>query len=306
MTFASLRKPYYAPILAEIVAMILFRVVVFIACLVSVSLACDGAETRVYYTGHSFSVGPHEWMGVLCKQSGIEGYESLGRQMAGASRVVTHWNIADARNTAKAALQQGNVDVLVLCPNMQIPDDGIDQFVDLALKHNPNVRVIVQGSWMTWDGLGPQGITNSERDERPVSEIRDRTTKHMDDIREQLRGINRRVGREVCTLVPLGTAVVRLREMVAAGTLPGFDKPSKLFGDNIGHALPPVSHMATYMFYAALFHRDPRPLPGLGSNNWTKALGKPPEGLTAILKQIAWDTMQAEPLSGLNPSPPKK
>jgi hypothetical protein len=258
-----------------------------------------GAACRVFYTGHSFSGGPHEWMWILCQQAGVEGYESLGRQMAGASRVVTHWNIADERNRAKQALQQGSVDVLVLSPNMQMPDEGIDAFVELALKHNPPVRILVQGSWLTWDGLGPQGITNTQRDERPVAEIRDRTARHMEEIREQLRSVNRRVGRDLCTLVPVGAGVVRLRELVAEGKLPGFERPAQLFSDDIGHASPAVSHLATYMFYIALFQKDPRPLPGLGSNNWTKKWGTPPKELAPLLKTVAWEVMQGEPLSGL-------
>lgn len=183
---------------------------------------------------------------------------------------------------------------------MQMPDEGIDAFVDLALEHNPNIRILLQGSWMTWDGLGPKGITNTERDGRPVSVIRDRTAKHMEEIREQLRSVNRRVGREVCTLVPVGTGVVRLRERLAAGKLPGFKKPSDLFSDDIGHPSPAISHLTTYMFYIALFHRDPRPLAGLGSNNWTPPWGSPPKELAPVLQTVAWEAMQGEPLSGLS------
>jgi hypothetical protein len=119
---------------------------------------------------------------------------------------------------------------------------------------------------MTWDGLGKGGIKNSERDTRPVSEIRDRTTKHMDEIRAQLRATNARIGREVCTLIPVGSAVVRLRELIAKGKLPGFDKPSQLFVDDLGHGHPVIGHLCTYMYEIAAFHRDPRGLPGLGNN----------------------------------------
>lgn len=254
---------------------------------------------RVFYTGHSFSGGPFEWMAILAKQGGISGYEALGRQVLGGSRVISHWDLAEPRNQAKAALRKGNVDVLVLSPNMQMPDEGIDRFVHLAMEHNPEIRVLVQGSWMTWDGLGKGGITNALRDERPVSEVRERTIRHMGEIRDQLRQINQRVGRNVCRLVPVGLGVVRLREMIAEGSLPGFQKPSQLFSDDIGHAHPAVSHLTTYMFYAALFSRDPQELAGLGNNGWTQKWGQPPKELAGILKRVAWETMRNEPLSGL-------
>ncbi len=250
------------------------------------------AETRVFFTGHSFSgVG---WVEILCKQAGVTDYVNLGRQALGGSRVIDHWKLADARNQAKTALMKGGVDVLTLSPNMQMPDEGIDLFVKLALKHNPDIRILVQGSWMTWDGLGKDGITNAERDTRPVSEIRDRTAKHMEDIRAQLRATNKRVGRKVCTLIPVGTAVVKLRERIAAGTLPGFEKPSQLFLDDIGHGKAPISHLVNYMYYIALLDKDPRELPGLGTNGWRKEDGRPDPKLAAILKEIAWETMQEE------------
>lgn len=255
---------------------------------------------RVYYTGHSFAGGPPAWLGVLAQQAKIAGYENLGRQALGASRVIDHWNLAEQRNQAKAAIIRSDLDVLTLSPNMQIPDEGIDRFVDFALLHRPNIRILVQGSWMTWDGLGKDGIENAERDTRPVAEIRERTLRHMNEIRAQLRTTNARVGREVCHLVPVGTAVVRLRELLAEGMLPGFEKPSQLFNDDIGHGSPAILHLGTYMFYAAVFHRDPRGLPGLGNNGWSKQYGTPRPELTPLLQQIAWETMQAEPLSGLS------
>lgn len=272
-------------------------------CLVSSGRAADQlaptTTVRVMYTGHSFAGGPHEWLGLLTKQAGIVGYESLGRQALGASRVISHWTLADAQNRAKAALRTGKVNVLALAPNMQLPDEGIDRFVDLALEHHPQVRVLVQGSWMTWDGLGKDGITNAERDQRPVAEIRERTAQHMAEIRSQLRDTNRRIGREVCTLIPVGTAVVRLRELIAEGKLPGFERPSQLFNDDVGHGAPAIPQLTTYLYYVALFHRDPSTLPGLGNNGWSKQWGQPHPELGPLLKKLAWDTMQQEPLSGL-------
>jgi len=252
---------------------------------------------RVLCTAHSFAGAT--WVGVLAEQAGIVGYEYLGKQSLGGSRVITHWTLADDRNRAKALLVEGKVDVLTLSPNMQMPDEGIDLFVDLALKHNPHIRIIVQGSWMTWDGLGKDGITNAGRDGRPVAEIRERTAEHMEDIRTQLRATNARVEREVCTLLPAGEAVVRLRELIAEKKLPGFEKPSQLFYDDIGHGKAPIAQLLNYMYYIAIFHRDPRELPGLGRNGWRKEDGVPDPQLTALLKQLAWDVMQNETLSGL-------
>lgn len=257
--------------------------------------------TRIFYTGHSFAGAPAAWLGVLAQQAQITGYENLGRQALGGSRVVDHWKLADARNAARKALLTGSVDILTLSPNMQLPDEGIDLFADLAVQHNPRIRILVQGSWMTWDGLGKDGIKNAERDTQPVAEIRDRTAQHMAAIRAQLRATNARLGREVCTLIPVGSAVVRVRELIAEGKLPGFDRPSQLFVDDLGHTTAAIQQLCAYLYYAAVFHRDPRELRGLGNNGWTKAMGAPHPDLGPLLRVIAWETMLAEPLSGLNP-----
>ncbi|MBL9151900.1 MAG: hypothetical protein JNK37_05430 [Verrucomicrobiales bacterium] len=256
----------------------------------------DAGPWRVFYTGHSFAGAAPAWLGSLAQQGGVAGYENLGRQSLGGSRVIDHWNLADEKNIAKKTLATGTVDVLVLAPNMHMPDEGIDRFVDLARQHHPAVRIAVQASWMTWDGLGRNGITNAGRDTRPVSEIRERTMKHLDEVRAQLRAINARVGADICHLIPTGAAVVRLRERIAAGELPGYDRPSLLFHDDIGHAGLAVQHLNAYLHYAVIFRRDPRTLAGIG---WPVREPEPVPGFRKILLEIAWESALAEPLSGV-------
>lgn len=262
--------------------------------------ADDAGPWRVLYTGHSFAGAAPAWLGALAKQGGVAGYENLGRQSLGGSRVIDHWKLADDKNLAKRILATGTVDVLVLAPNMQMPDEGIDHFVTLARQHRPTVQVAVQASWMTWDGLGRNGITNAGRDTRPVSEIRERTTRHLDEVRAQLRGINARLGADVCRLIPTGAAVVRLRERMAAGEFPGFDRPSQLFSDDIGHAGLAVQHLNAYLHYAVIFGRDPRALAGIG---WPAREPEPVPGFRKVLLEIAWESALAEPLSGVKATP---
>ena len=121
---------------------------------------------------------------------------------------------------------------------------------------------------------------------------------------ERLRGTSHDVTVGECrTAVTFGPAVVRLRELIAEGKLPGIEKPSQLFVDDIGHAHPAILHLCTYMYHAAVFHHDPREITGLGNNGWSKQFGQPKPELAAVLKQIAWETMSAEPLSGMQKTP---
>ena len=97
--------------------------------------------TRVFVCAHSFMIFTSRLLPAMAGAAGFR-YASAGQQMIGGSRVIQHWNLPDDKNLAKAALREGNVDVLTLSPNMQMPDEGIDLFVNLALKHRPDIRVL--------------------------------------------------------------------------------------------------------------------------------------------------------------------
>jgi hypothetical protein len=97
---------------------------------------------RVFTCGHSFHVWVPAIVTDLCKLAEIPNHKQLGISSIGGSRTIQHWDIPDEKNTAKAALKTGKVDVLTLSP-IFLPDAGIENFVTLALEHNLNIRVIV-------------------------------------------------------------------------------------------------------------------------------------------------------------------
>lgn len=98
-----------------------------------------------------------------------------------------------------------------------------------------------------------------------------------------------------------GTAVVRLRELLAEGKVPGIAKPSQLFRDDIGHANEAVSHLVIYVNFATLDRRTPAGLPGLARSG---TIATAPSELESLLKDIAWKTVITEPLSGVAMPPP--
>jgi hypothetical protein len=97
-----------------------------------------------------------------------------------------------------------------------------------------------------------------------------------------------RHGRAVTTLVPAGEAVVRLREAVVAGDLPGVNRLRELFRDPLGHATQPTMDVVTYLWFAALYHQ---PLDGLTT---LVEPGDPTSAARqAVLQRIASDTLAA-------------
>ena len=116
---------------------------------------------RVFITAHSFHIFVATRLSPLVKAAGITGHQLVGAQVLGSSRVQQHWELPDERNKAKAALREGKVDVLTMSPNWIVPDEGIEKFVALGLQANPKLRVLVQESWIPWDGWLPEAIPSA-------------------------------------------------------------------------------------------------------------------------------------------------
>ncbi|HEX5104171.1 MAG TPA: hypothetical protein VFV87_10190 [Pirellulaceae bacterium] len=246
---------------------------------------------RVFYTGHSFHMFVPQRIEQMVKAAKIEGHKLVGTQGIGGSRVIQHWNLADEKNKAKQALMTGEVDVFTMAAHLQIPDEGITNFTELGLKHNPNLRLLVQESWYPFDGPPPDKNikNNSQRDDAKIADLQ----AAMDDWRKKFEAqadeLNRKHGKTAVFIVPVGEAVVKLRGLILGGKYPGVAKQSELFTDPIGHGGPHIQNLASYCNFAAIYRISPKGLnlPGLTDEQ------------NAIQQKIAWETVSAYPYAGV-------
>ena len=253
------------------------------------------AGLRVFYTGHSFHMFVPRQVDLLVKAAGIEGHLVVGTQGIGGSRVIQHWDKADDQNAAKKALLTGKVDVFTMAAHLQIPDEGIANFTELGLAHNPNIRLLVQASWFPYDvpeeGQRITAATLEQRDGAKVADLQ----KAVDDWRKKLEAqvdeLNKKHGKTCVFIVPVGDAVVDLRGLIAAGKFPGVAKQSELFTDAIGHGKAHVQALASYCNYVAIYRHNPMGLKG--------ALPGVSDEQDAILQKIAWETVSEYPYAGL-------
>jgi len=228
-------------------------------------------------------------------------YRDAGTQMIGGSRTIQHWNVPDEQNLAKRVLREGSVDVLLLSPNIVVPDEGIDHFVKLGLEKNPNLRVFVQASWPGWDGKFGQ-FKNAERDSLTPADLR--TMKDRYDaswllpLEAQVTALNASLGKPVVCIVPVSSAVFSLRERIAQGAAPGLSKQTDLFRDDIGHPLPPLATLVSYCHFAVIHRRSPVGLPLPATlENLPEA-----EKLNTLLQELAWQAVTTYPACGLSGS----
>lgn len=278
--------------------------------LCQLSMAANEARdsNRVFVCAHSFMRFTADYLPELAKSAQVS-YTAAGLQMIGGSRVIQHWDLPEDKNRAKAALREGNVDVLTLSPNTRLPDEGIDNFAKLGLGKNPKLRVLVQASWPASDGhLTPDlkplpDFKNQQRDSataESLSAMQDYfRTNWMNKLEAQVKELNQSLGHDAVYIIPVADAVFALRQHILTGTAPGLSKQTDLFSDDLGHPKPILKALVTYCHFAAITGRSPvgLPLPA----QLSQQLSPQPRSaeLVRLVQEIAWNAVSRYPMSGV-------
>lgn len=274
---------------------------------------------RVFSCGHSFHYFMPAVLDAVATAGGIQDHQTVGLSAIGGSSVAKHWLVPDDKNEAKAALTAGKVDVLTLAP-MWLPDLGIDHFVNLARQHNPHVRVTIQEFWLPNDEYDPVYPVSFKIpvDHNACSgeELRSRHEPYFQAMDEKVRQLNQTANPPTVFVVPVGQAVLALREKVINGEVPEIKSQADLFSDRVGHPRAAIQLLEAYCHFAVIYRTSPvgLPLPGPGKNDqwlfdhglWTLDVGKPilnrfkePEKLNRLLQELAWDAVRKHSLSGV-------
>jgi len=254
---------------------------------------------RVFTCGHSFHVWVVPILNELATNAGIANHKIAGVSSIGGSTVLKHWNVPDEKNKAKEALKAGSVDVLTLSP-IWLPDEGIENFATLAVQSNPNIRITVQEYWLPNDEYVPVYPLDTKKrvDHNTTSlEALRKDQDHYDhDVDDYVRALNKKLNTNALVTVPVGQAVVALREKILVGKAPGLKMQSELFRDSWGHPTQPIQALAAYCHYAVIYQRSPVGLPCPAILKHDSAWK---DNLNPILQQLAWDAVTAHSMSGL-------
>jgi hypothetical protein len=116
---------------------------------------------RVYSIGHSFHFFMPGILDEIAESAGVAGHEQVGISAIGGSSVIQHWNVPDDKFKSKATLQSGKLDVLTMAPAF-LPDEGVENFVRLASEKCPQIRGLVQESWLSFDAYVQCGVLRHE------------------------------------------------------------------------------------------------------------------------------------------------
>lgn len=265
---------------------------------------------RVFYTGHRFRMYVPPRVEELVKAAGIQGHQLVGTtglsassasrhhhpfstRGLGGSRVIQHWNMADDKNRAKQALLSGEVDVLTVSPGLSVPDEGIAKFAELGLKHNPNLRLLVQASWYPFDSEKQNVIPeNAPRHDAKINAVQAAFDEWCKKLETQADDLNRQHGKRVIFIVPVSDAVLNLRAMIVDGKYPGVAKPTDLFfAGPYGNGGEHFRALAAYCNFAVIYRISPVGLK-------LQAAGVD-DAQQAILQKLAWETVSKYPHAGI-------
>jgi hypothetical protein len=234
------------------------------------------------------------------KNAGITSHQQVGLSSIGGSRTIQHWDAQGEKQKIKPVLMEGKTDVLTLSP-IFLPDAGIENFVKLGLEYNPKLRITVQEFWMTFDDGSlwgkPLNGKTVDRDSKTMADLHAAHDDYFKSMDDHVRELNAKYakGKPAVFVVPVGQAVMALRDLIIQGKAPGIAKQSDLFTDPIGHPRDHVKAIAAYCHFAVIYGRSPIGLP------MPAAIAKLPEAekLNTLLQKLAWDAVISHPLSGV-------
>src|SRR5262249_20686492 len=114
------------------------------------------------------------------------------------------------------------------------PDKYFDDLIERSLKHNPNIRILAQVSWLPYDDPifpTPEKGRETNWNGRSIEEVRKIHAAYFKYASDQVQATNKRLGKQVVFIVPTAQAVIALREKVKAGQAPGLKSQDDLFSD---------------------------------------------------------------------------
>lgn len=258
---------------------------------------------RIFSTGHSFHFGFPAILTDVTRMAGITDSTIVGISSIGGSRVEQHVGGKEVQ----AALIGGSVDVLMTTP-IYLPDPGVEQFARLGFEHNGYYRETVMEFWLPFDQYEPRNYMAGPNHLDPPAKVdhnaaapamlRKIHARYFKEMDELVRGINRSLGKQVVYVVPVGQAVITLREAIASGKAPGLTSQEDLFMDALGHPKPPLQLLMAYCHYAVIYRRSPIGLPVPDALNGV-GTEKDRDALNRLLQKIAWDSVTHNSLSGV-------
>jgi hypothetical protein len=261
-----------------------------------------GNGLRIVMTGHSW-VGPaRRSLPKIAAGAGLDGHRQRAHTGGGGTgsansiwlKEIGKYNDRPALPILTQAIATGQWDVMTWGGFHGDKPEHLTQWMDLCLKHNPQMVFYLQDGWPLW-----RGDMTKASPEDAVKEME----KQMASIRATFATLHAAIeGRYPGKMhvTPAGDAVVKMVGHYFAGRLPGFDCVSEHLGGQQGifrdgghlSAGAGMDYLAGYVYYAALYKKSPELITGFAPRDV-------PTQIDRLFRQVAWQSVLGHPHSGV-------
>ncbi len=210
-----------------------------------------------------------------------------------AAEIQGHKEVRAAKPNDFSLIEAGEVDVYAHGVHWWTePINEAEKIVVPGLKANPNFRAYYHAAWLVGDGRAKDIKTTADYNDTKLADLQAALDKTRKSVEAKADELNKKFGKPVVFLVPVGDATVKLRALVLEGKYPGVTKQSDLWNDAMPHAGVHVMALSGYCHFAAIYRTSPVGLKILRFKELT-------DEHHAILQRIAWETVSNYPHAGV-------
>ena len=281
--------------------------------LASYRIGADAAnvpQVTTYHIGNSLTDTVNGFLSEVAASGGKNLYY-IRKTIPGCG-IEGNWNLNEKgfaspegwMNNYQRVFAEKKVEHLFLQPFPNPP--GIDSdaefggnFIQLARKHNPAVQPWLYAQWpaLKWgkdahcEGAGWMKPVWYPPNRQPAT-WEEAMANKMLYYKEVFVRWNALEGEKPVRLVPGGPALIRLKEAIESGDIPGIKEfNAEIFSDNI-HLSRPGRYLIALVHYACLYGESPEGKVAHANSGLNAEQAR-------LFQRIAWETVLAEPLSGV-------
>ena len=210
-----------------------------------------------------------------------------------AAEIQGHKEVRAAKPNDFSLIEAGEVDVYAHgVHHWTEPMNEAEKIVVPGLKANPNFRAYYHAAWLVGDGRAKDIKTTADYNDTKLADLQAALDKTRKSVEAKADELNKKFGKPVVFLVPVGDATVKLRALVLEGKYPGVTKQSDLWNDAMPHPGVHVMALSGYCHFAAIYRTSPV---GLKISRFKDLTDEQ----HAILQRIAWETVSNYPHGGV-------
>ena len=260
----------------------------------------SGDGLWVASTGHSLvapALGP---FAAIAKAAGFDGHLQVRQLSGGATGSPrAHWEKPEQQQVVKRALATGKCDVLTMGAHWEGSEiDDFARWIELGLKHNPQMVFYVQDAWPRLTDLVPGEWRDPNNTKTTFDKYEATMAEFNGWIGAKVQALNERFPGKV-RVIPVGNGMLELVRRHLRGELPGVEaivvpkeeaeQRTSLYRDSI-HPGKMVATLEGYIYFACVYRKNPAELP--------QRVFEVPE-LDRILREVAWKVVTEHPHSGV-------